>query len=375
MKYLFVSNFFLPANANTIIFDQYIKQNNKMDSYVLYSIPFNVNVNVTEHKKEFIRSLFYYYGKNKFLSILFRVIRYFLRFISFFPFSFQLFFSKYFRIIKLLKKNKINQVVLISEPHENMLIAIILKIFFKKSLNISFLQLDYFYDSLSIFKHSLFYPIKKLIAYTIELVAYKEIDKVYLFPHIYNIKIKNKFLNNKIIKLNYGLLTNCKNSIIHIKNVKRIKFVYGGSLDKLVRNPNLTFRFLDFMYPKIPLIAYFYTNFLHLPSKDYLIHKPIVSYQEFFKISSNGTFNLVIGNESLSLEIPSKLFSLISLNKPIIYILNNPNDPVQDLFKDYQGIMFVNEHNFNEALEWIKGKKFFLNRSILDQFSVKKLIL
>lgn len=114
------------------------------------------------------------------------------------------------------------------------------------------------------------------------------------------------------------------------ENDGTLKIIYGGSLDKVHRDPE---PFIKAMAKVDDVRAYiFNSDNTEVPMliekygvQDKVILKPIISSKEFYKKLYEMDVLLLFGNKT-PFQVPGKVFTYISTEKGILYIKNNNSD-------------------------------------------------
>lgn len=142
-----------------------------------------------------------------------------------------------------------------------------------------------------------------------------------------------------------------------------LKIIYGGSLDKVHRNPEPFIRAMSKINGNI--IAYIYNsdneNVSRLIKKygveDRVILKPLINSKEFYKKLYEMDVLLLFGNKT-PFQVPGKIFTYISTKKTILYIKNNDSDAdgTKKILNDYGNSLIVN-NNSEEIIKCIKNLK------------------
>lgn len=212
-----------------------------------------------------------------------------------------------------------------------------------------------------------------LIEKQLEKSVIKYSDKILLITEINKEKYMKLYDINadKILTYNIGYDNIvCKKFFDSLPRANnKLKIIYGGSLDKVHRDP---IPFLD----AIKKIDFFEVNIYNndnneikqVIAKNNLEQRvklqELVPTDEFYKKMNEADILLLFGNKT-PYQVPGKLFTYISSKKIILYIKNNnfENDGTEAILRDYKNSIIVD----NNIREIYKGLQQILKRT--DEFS------
>lgn len=248
------------------------------------------------------------------------------------------------KIKKINKNNKIEVIIPVSSPHEEMFAALRFK---EKHKTVKLLpyQLDRFANGNSLYSSKIAKGKKVQRNLMLEKNLLKASDKYFVLPPIYNhYKKDNRFKNyfDKIEITEHPLIQNLKKE--KANNSGSIKILYAGALDTNLRNPTYLLKMLSdgiIKSSNIQLDLYSFGNCQAIIDKykaiapNTIIDKGKVSHSEVVKKMQKADILLSIGNNSTE-EVPSKLFEYLSFCKPIIHLYYTEKDAYIKYLKDYK---------------------------------------
>lgn len=159
------------------------------------------------------------------------------------------------------------------------------------------------------------------------------------------------------------------NSDILLGNNNSIVFMYAGIFYKEIREPFALFDSFMQTNKNIRLILYseYKFNSYFLPPKHQnIIANSKIPYLELMEEYKKCDVIVFIDNKN-SYQIPGKLFEILALQKPILFIYNNNNSPSLHYVADEKGIFFSfnNIESIKSAINLIlKENKWFYFRDI-----------
>jgi len=151
-----------------------------------------------------------------------------------------------------------------------------------------------------------------------------------------------------------------------IRNNKRIKLLYGGSLNPVHRNPEPFLKALSSLSNKFKngitfdLYTDEYEKYKEIVKdknlEDIVMVREIVPYKEFLKEATAADLLILFGNSS-NLQIPGKVFDYIGSRTRILLISNNEdylNDPTHKMLSNFKNNFSVinSEEKIKEILEY-----------------------
>ena len=177
-----------------------------------------------------------------------------------------------------------------------------------------------------------------------------------MYHQLYNIE------ENKILTYNIGYdADECLNCIENSEH-KEINIIYGGSLDKVHRNPEpfiqalkdidgVKFHLYNSDNEEVPALIKKY----HVEDK--VILQPIIPSKEFYKKLYEMDILLLFGNKT-PFQVPGKVFTYISTKRAILYIKNNDSldDGTEMILKKY-GNADIIRNTSNEISDYISKIK------------------
>lgn len=223
-----------------------------------------------------------------------------------------------------------------------------------------------------------------------EIQVFKKLDfilmaeggkDIYNSPKFFPIKEKIHYINFPI----FNKYDNKKNIIINYEK-SHINLIYAGHLNKNFRNPKFFFDVLvKLCMENYPLKFHIYGN----SNCDVMINNYCTKYPEHFiyygqvdqdyAAAAIFSADIVVNfSNKMNYMVPSKIFELFASCKPIINIINNPEDQSIQYFDKYPMTLLIKEYSntISEAadklrifldnytkqnLEFDKVKKVFYN--------------
>ncbi len=258
--------------------------------------------------------------------------------------------SKYYinkiekKIQEIDNKTKIDVIIPVSSPHEEMFAAMNYK---KKNKTIKLLpyQLDRFANGNSLYPLKVAKGKKVQVNLQLEEELLKVSDKYFVLPPIYNHYRKDERFTNyldKIMITEHPLVQNLKDNV-KIDNNK-INITYAGSLNLTLRNPTYLFEIMESGKMKnnnIQLDLYSFGNCQNIINKyktklgNTINDVGKVDHDILIEKMKKADILLTIGNNSNE-EVPSKLFEYLSFCKPIIHLYYTEKDAYIKYLKDYK---------------------------------------
>lgn len=274
--------------------------------------------------------------------------------------------SKYYmkkiqrRLVKLNAKRKIDILIPVSAPHEEVFAGVELKK--KHSIDCTLLiyQLDRFANANSLYETNFGKNGKFNNNIALELEALEFCDCLFILPPLkqhYNEKIFEGF-HQKIVVTEHPLVKKIEGlSENEVKNNDFVEILYAGSLDVKLRNPTYLFKLLNtdlLKQSNIKLKLYSFGNCQHIIDKYKKSLNETIS--DYGRVSSEKvgiamgkcSILVTIGNNSDN-EVPSKLFEYLSYCKPIIHLYYSENDAYLEYLKPYKYSLCIKmDDNFIE---------------------------
>lgn len=165
------------------------------------------------------------------------------------------------------------------------------------------------------------------------------------------------------------------------KSDSTIKLIYAGTLDRNFRNPEYLLKALSDITTKFGIkinfhfygkgncseILEFYNDSQNLSVFNHGLVDSSIVRKEMLK----SDFLVNISNE-INLAVPSKIFELFSIGKPIINIVSNDKDITNTYFKKYPSVFFLKnkmpiDTQINELHQYIleeRGKNYSINEIV-----------
>ncbi|MFY3790512.1 hypothetical protein ACOQFO_02150 [Ureibacillus sp. MALMAid1270] len=254
--------------------------------------------------------------------------------------------NKFYENTKAINfEKKVSAIIPVSLGYESVVAGYKLKLDQKETVFIPYL-FDPFTQNIALHKGSFVTKIRKKRHLALEKKVIEASDKVFILPQLEEIFSQPPFSEHKskIVLTEHPLLGKVDNknlSQVFSRNNK-IKIVYTGALYQKIRNPEY---FLNtFKISGINKISelHMYTtgdcdSILNkfIPSlKNTLILHGRVAFEEAQSAMYNADILINLGN-SVSYQIPSKIFEYIATGKPIVHIYSLDDDKVIDILKDY----------------------------------------
>lgn len=250
-------------------------------------------------------------------------------------------------LIKLNLNEKIDVLIPVSAPHEEVMAGVKFKKNYNGEINLLIYQLDRFSNANSLYPTKMFINTKINNNISLESQALKTCDKLFILPPLrqHYSNPNYRYLQEKITVTEHPLV---KNISEHggrgvIEN-KSISILYAGSLDTKLRSPKYLFElFRTESIRDSNLILNLYTfgncqpiiDKYKILIKDKIFDYGRVSFNEVQNKMINCDFLLTIGNNSDN-EVPSKLFEYLSFCKPIIHLYYSDNDVYLEYLKTYE---------------------------------------
>lgn len=253
------------------------------------------------------------------------------------------------RAKRLLKEQKINQIVACYTPLSALVTAYFLK---KENENIRYTA--YFLDSLSggvaprgmsrkfVLRKGTLWE-KRLLANADDVVIMKSHEKHFRSVH------HDTDMRRKLHVLDIPLYKpiSAEDRVQHTGN-GGIRIAYVGSLQRNLKNPSYFLRVFD-MLPRMGIELHFYGSSdcddifdaFHFENNAVIRHGQ-VSHEEALQAIADADILLNIGSK-VECQIPCKIFEYLSMKKPIISTFSSENEPSLPYLKKYSSSFLVDE--------------------------------
>ncbi|MEK3995627.1 hypothetical protein MKY29_12800 [Psychrobacillus sp. FSL K6-2365] len=254
----------------------------------------------------------------------------------------------------------IDVVLPVSLPYESFIAA---KEFKNANSNVKVIpfQLDHFTDSQTLHNFDFIKRFRYRKHIEIEKDCINKSDHYFILPQLkehFNDKTFEE-LKNKITVCEHPLLKDIeikKNTDMGFSD-RHINLVYAGALYKEIRNP----KYMLDMLKCIPSEENICFNVYHFGDCDDIINEykkeleeglqnnGKVTTEESFAAINNSEVLISIGN-SISNQVPSKIFEYFSFGKAIVHLYNNDDDPYLELLSNYPLSLCIkmDENNLKE---------------------------
>ena len=257
-------------------------------------------------------------------------------------------------IAEIDKKEKIDVIIPVSAPHEEVFAAMNFK---KTHNNVKLLvyQLDRFSNEDALYPVKILKNKKVKRNIELELELLKECDNIFtqsqIVEHYKNNKIYNNYLK-KVVKTEYPLVKNLKGEKRE-EEKKIIKVIYAGALYKKLRDPSYILKIMSTKIMRdsnIKLYLYAFGDCQNLINnycktlKETIFNKGKLPHEKIVKEMQNADILLSIGNNSVN-QIPSKVFEYLSICKPIIHLYYSDQDVYLKYLKKYKYAICIKMDN------------------------------
>ncbi len=307
------------------------------------------------------------------------------------PVSYWSYVRQYLKVAEtIIKKVNIHCVICAQFPFEAICAGYILK---KRHPNLRFMtyELDYFSEASEGKLPMFIYRFRKIIYRAWYRRIYKLTECIlYMEPHKKNYERENYYgFKKKFIGIFPPLLNieskidvterfDCQKAI---KAHASIKMLYSGVLLEHVRQPFTCCRILEICKDSLPLYCDFfsrgdYEDFLAEQEKRFpeVFHSNgYVPQKELAEHIRNADVLLSIGN-SVSEMLPSKIFSYMSYQKPIIHFSQQDDDMAGDILKYYSYALVIpnNISDYEAAERIVEFIQQFHTKHMLDYKTLLK---
>ena len=246
------------------------------------------------------------------------------------------------KLEEIEKEKKIDCIISAVEPHENSASAYLYK---RRHSDVNWIiyQLDRFSNANSLYESNLIRKIREKKHVKREIDYLKLCNKLFVLNPIYShydTATYKEYLY-KIIPTDHPLL-DAPVTPISGNSSDCIKLIYGGSLDKTLRNPQRVLEIISKANKFSNMQASFYTYgncgalIKEYQSKNPGIicaHQP-VSRRTLVECISESDVLISIGNDSDN-EIPSKFFDYLSFGLPIVHFYFSRHDEILNYLDNY----------------------------------------
>lgn len=279
---------------------------------------------------------------------------------------------------KVIKQCSITHVVTVINPIETILTAIKIKRL-NPNVAVTLYELDSITDLDN--RNS---GIRKLLNFKrkrIENKAYSSVDTI-IYMKCHSKHFENKYYDKYRTKMRMADFPLYIEQTIRDSEIKfgdQLSFIFSGALIRGIRNPEFAIRFFDMLSEKHKISVDFfsrgdYEEFLSKCSqKNPVIHqKGYVSTDIINYAMQSSDFLVSIGNQ-MSNMVPSKIYSYISMKKPIVHFCCIPDDPCIDILKDYELALLIScSKSIEDAI--CDFEKFFknINGTVFESTDNKK---
>lgn len=279
-------------------------------------------------------------------------------------------------LFECLKKANSPIVMTFCEPHETNLAVMSAKKRGHVAFDWIIYQLDRFSNGNSLYRYTFFKKKQREKYEHLELEFIKHSKAlVALFPLRQHYESKQyDSCRKKIFYTDHPLLVEEKYNSPHF-NRNSPCFVYGGSLDKKLRNPTKIFEIFNHLYRPYTVKFFSFGNCEQIVSRYCLLNNGIfqcgrVPRRRLIEEINCADVLISIGNNSFE-EVPSKFFDLLSYNKPIIHFYFNSNDRTIDYLNKMSLALAIDlNRNFEENASLVDN---YLNHlAEIDQTKVVK---
>lgn len=293
-------------------------------------------------------------------------------------------FFAFIKAFKIIKKEKINIVYIVTPPHSSSLIGLLLKLFINIKLIVDFR--DPWANDIDIIMPTKFH--KFLHRYFEKLVL--RISDSVLVTTNYHKQYFNKIINhdhNKIHVITNGYNSSDFNNLTNKKS-NIFSIVHTGNFD-MSRNPNSFLKAISNITIKFPEIfkdnsIKFFGNFNpivqnkinKLKINNIVKQFGMINYQDAInEMSASSVLLLVVHNDPVTPKfcIPAKLFEYMATNRPILSI--SPKGAASDIIEKYKIGINIPHHEVEEIeQQLISYYKLFL-KDELNNNKIDKRIL
>ena len=267
----------------------------------------------------------------------------------------------YKKIQEVFNKEHFDMVIAVCKPYANLEAISMFKRENKKVVTIA-----YYLDMIDSAQIPHFFPKKFLdrLSDRGNERIFNNVDLVLLPESNEKINSSNQMIynNEKIKYIGFPTFRNSSDKIENKSEIKDdvIRMTYAGTLDLNYRNPEMLFKHLLKSRRKIELNIFGANNcseLIKLYSRDNLliINHGLVDHLKVMEYFNNSHVVINVSNKNLN-AIPSKIFELFSIGKPIINLRFDINELTNSYFEKFPYVFHVNNDQEN-----VDSLKYFLN--------------
>lgn len=249
----------------------------------------------------------------------------------------------YRKLVDIGRKKKIDCIISVAEPHESS--AAVYRYKMRDGSNAKWLiyQMDRFANANSIYTNKLDRWIKEPRLYKTELDYLQACDRLIILNPIMQHYSQTCFAAyaDKITATDHALLVKPAVEVVGSDDTC-VRLIYGGSLDKSLRNPAIALQVVMEAAKSESLKFDLYTfgncdSLLETAMREsdgVIMNHQAVPRDELVRIIARSDVLVSIGNKSDN-EVPSKFFDYLSYGLPIVHFYFSDHDVILEYLKKY----------------------------------------
>jgi len=186
-------------------------------------------------------------------------------------------------------------------------------------------------------------------------------------------------VNKKITYTDFPVFTANNANEKRLKKTDRIRFVYAGTLDKQYRNPEFMLNTLKEACKEVGDITLdiygrgncseIINQFKNIAALEIAEHG-MVPHEKIVSEMMSADFLINISNKTHNI-VPSKIFELFSMGKPIINFISNPNDISQSYFEKYPAVLNIQE--WENSPNYLEKLRKFISSERGNKYNVSEI--
>lgn len=226
---------------------------------------------------------------------------------------------------------------------------------------------DQFVDNESLHRLKLNKKLKKRIHQRIEKRIIVNSNKILILKQLKNyFKVVYPEFSHKLVEVEHPLIVknNDYSNMLESQKERGIVFSYAGSFYKNIRNPEYMLKVFDKLLNEIEGVLNLYTfgncesTIEQYSSKNESIKaNGSIPSDLVENVLYDANFLVAVGN-SVSNQIPSKVFEYLSYGKPIIYFFDDKDDLNIETLKKYPYSICINQNDLTTEASVAKLKSF-----------------
>lgn len=188
-----------------------------------------------------------------------------------------------------------------------------------------------------------------------------------------------KKVNDKLTYVDFPVFTVKESKKNYIKKNSRLHFMYAGTLDKEYRSPEYMLNILDLIsndIENITLDIYGRGNCADIinefkdKAKFKIVEHGMVPHEEIVSAMMASDFLINISNKTQNI-VPSKIFELFSIGKPIVNFISNPDDITKEYFDKYPCVRNINQ--WEEPSKYYDKLQSFIKSETGKQYNLSEI--